>query len=125
MICINDDIMIMNRVDLSSYIDLVEQQRTDEVSGKVVDGIISYLIDVWERSEKVTELMQKYTNTDIVPICYVDLHDTADYTQLKVAACSPSGTEPKEKDLVAFDQFCEKHFSSIKSLYNIFCAIDE
>lgn len=125
MICINNDLIIKDRAELNIYIEELLKQVTDKNSKKVIDAIVNYINDVWERSEKVEAMMKKYSTDEIFPMCYIDIYDTADLTQLKIEAFTRDfDYEPKEKDIVAFEQFCNRYFSSLKSLYDIFCSID-
>lgn len=126
MILINEEYLVQNSMDLNEFIELLKGEVYDDNSEKVIDCIIDYLLDVWDRVEKTEVMINRHISEDIVPIAIVEVTDVTDYKTIEVRAVSKNGEDidPKEADIVAFDEFCSKYFESLVTLYDRFCALD-
>ena len=126
MILINKEYLVQNSMDLNEFIEMLKGEVYDDNSEKVIDCIIDYLLDVWDRVEKTKVMINRYISEDIVPVAIVEVNDVTNYKTIEVRAVSKNGEDidPKEADIVAFDEFCSKYFESLVTLYDRFCALD-
>ena len=126
MILINEEYLVQNSMDLNEFIEMLKGEVYDDNSEKVIDCIIDYLLDVWDRVEKTQVMINRYISEDMVPVAIVEVTDVTNYKTIEVRAVSKNGEDmkPKEADIVAFDEFCSKYFESLVTLYDRFCALD-
>lgn len=124
MIVINSDLMIQNQMELDFYSELLKQEIYNEESEKVVDCVIEYLRDVWDRDVKLTSKIQEQIDPDMYPLVFVDVFLTADFKAIRFGAASKKeGQEIKKKQKIAFQRYCNKYFKTMISLYDRFCNL--
>lgn len=126
MIFVNNECLLENTVDLNQFIGLLDGEIYNDDSEKVINCMSDYLMDVWDRTEKVRVMMNKHISEDIIPVAIVDFRETANYKTVEVRVVSKNGEDikPTEAAVVAFDEFCHKYFDSMKTLYDRFCELD-
>lgn len=124
MICINNDIILFNSMDLNEFIDILKEQPYNDETQKITDCIIDFLYEVWDRDGKLTELLHKKVDPDVFPVVMVYVDETADLTKVDIEAmCRRDDYKPTKADSLAFNQFCERYFKTLKPLYDRFSEL--
>ncbi len=111
-------------MDLNEFISLVKEQTYNDESKKITDVIVDFLLDVWDRDEKLTTIVHKKISPNVFPVVIIDIDESADLKKTDINAISKDKDwKPKKSDEVAFNRFCEIHFKSLKPLYDRFVEI--
>lgn len=125
MICINSDVLLQNSMDLNSYVDVLKKECTDQKSEKVMDCVIDFLFDLWDRVDKIKQMIQKYISGDLIPVACIEIEETSDLSKVEIKAYSPNSTiKVKKKDIYAFNEFCEKGMKGFTPLYERLFYLD-
>ena len=112
-------------MDLNEFVEGLRGEAYDDESRGIIDTIIGFLYDVWERDEKLTIMIHKYISANLYPVVFVDIEETADLAQLEIRGISTNNNyEPKKADIVAFNRFCKQYFKTLKPLYDRFCLLE-
>ena len=108
-------------MDLNEFVELLNGQTYNNESQVITDCIIEFLYEVWERDQKLTHMLHKKVADHLFSVVAVDIEETADFTKLDISAVSTNKEyEPTKADDIAFNEFCERYFKTLKPLYNRF-----
>lgn len=124
MILVNNTVWIHNTMDLNEFVELLNGQIYNDESQMITDCIVDFLYEVWERDQKLTHMLHKKVADHLFPVVAVDIEETADFTKLDISAVSTNKEyEPTKADDIAFNEFCERYFKTLKPLYNRFADL--
>lgn len=125
MILVNDDILLQTTTDLNTFVEILKEQVYDEESMAVTDCMIDFLYDVWDRSDKLTQMMHKRINEYLYPVALIEIKETANLSKFDVIAVSKKeGFKPSKADQLAFDDFTNRYFGNMKPLYDRFIELN-
>lgn len=125
MIFINEETLLTNTMDLNEFIDVLQGEIYNDDSEKAINCVIEFLLDVSERDQKLTEVVQKKISETLYPVVMIDISETGDMTKVDFQAISTDENfVAKKKDEVAFKEFCDKYFGSMRSLYDRLFYLD-
>ena len=88
MILINNDALIEDEQDLKDFIKILEGESYNELSKQVCQVISDFLLDVWERDDKLTKMVHKKISRSLYPVELIDLSETGDWTGIAIRAIS-------------------------------------
>lgn len=121
MILVNNTLWIHNTMDLNEFVELLNGQIYNDESQMITDCIVDFLYEVWERDQKLTHMLHEKVADHLFPVVVVDIEETADLTKLDINAVSTNKEyKPTKADDIAFNEFCERYFKTLKPLYNRF-----
>ena len=119
LICINNNVVLFDYMDINQFINLLNEQIYNDESEQVVKCLEEYIYDLWERDNKITEMIHKHIEPHIFPVFFINVDVTEDISKVDVQAMSQDKSyKEKKSDAVKFNQFCDKYLKSLKPLYD-------
>lgn len=125
MILINNEILIKNERDLNDFFGFLSQECYNKQTEELKDVIMDFLLDVWDRVEKIDIMVKKKISEDISSVALVNIEETEDLRQTEIIAVSKTNDfKVGEKEKVIFNGIVEHYFTGIKSLYDRFVELE-
>ena len=125
MILINNASLIEDEQDLEDFIKILEGESYNELSKQVCQAISGFLLDVWERDDKLTKMIHKKISRSLYPVELIDLSETGDWTGIEIKAISKNKAYREKKiDIKTFNGLCDTYFKGMNPLYNRLIEIE-
>lgn len=97
----------------------LSKQIKDDDSFLYINAVIDYITDIFDRTEKVQTMMDKYVSDNYIVIASMEITEVSNLDKVEIDLhLKDDNYEPKESERVAFMQFANKYFETKKSFYS-------
>ena len=125
MIILNDDNFIETEADLNLFVDFLQQETYDDNSEKVANMICDYLVDVFERMQRVNASIKSKVSPNLKAYAFVEFEPTTNFMQTNVQVFSTDENyEAKKRDEIVLDGIIKLHLNGLKSLWDRMMLLD-